>query len=147
MKPAMLSDGELLEAIDLAATRIRLAGADDLRHVGDVLAGLAVEAGARISARGRDVLRDRVSRLEDAAFHFQTCSTCRREGEGACSSGQRFAAYLRGDLEQAPPTAGPPAMVGKVRNVVLSADGTLTCELELTDAGAVFVQRIKKAAL
>ena len=144
MKPGTLTDVELLEALELAAARARLAAVDDLRLVADVLAGLALEAGARIRARGRDVLRDRVSRLEDAAFHFQTCSTCRRQGEDTCNSGRWFAAYLRG--EDPPLLEGEPGpMLGKVRNVTLHTDGRLTGELEVTDAGAAFIDRIKRA--
>lgn len=151
MKPARLSDAELLEGLEHAANRIAMTGAEDLRHVGDVLAGLALEAGARIRARGRDALRDRIalledraSRLEDAAFHFQTCSVCKRQGEDFCSVGQRFAAYLRGEegALEAPP-AGP--MIGKIRNVTLHRDGRLTGVLEVEGAGPKFLEQIRRA--
>lgn len=110
-KPERLSDAELIEALELAAPRARLAAAEDLRRVADTIAGLALEAGRRLREFAGDrallELRERASRLEDAAFHFQTCSTCRREGEGACSSGARFAAYLRGEeLEEGSTHAG-----------------------------------------
>lgn len=49
-----------------------------------------------------DTLKARCSRLEDAAFHFQTCRTCRTDGEDACPSGKRFAAYLRGEDDAEP---------------------------------------------
>jgi hypothetical protein len=147
MKPERLSDSELLEAIELAANRIGLAIPEDLRHVGDVLAGLALEARNRIAARGRDVLRARASRLEDAAFHFQTCSTCRREGDGACNSGRWFAAYLRGehDEEGGPPTTGPGPSLGKIRDVRISQDGTLTAIVEVHDGGRKLFAAIKGA--
>lgn len=104
MKPERLNDDELIEALEGAGPRLRLAPRDELRRIADAIAGVALEAGARMRARGPDAIRDRLalledraSRLEDAAFHFQTCSTCRREGEGACSVGARFSAYLRGE--------------------------------------------------
>jgi len=110
-KPERLSDADLVEALELAAPRARLAAAEDLRRVADTIARLALEAGRRLREFAGDrallELRDRCSRLEDAAFHFQTCSTCRREGEGACSSGARFAGYLRGEeLEEGSTHAG-----------------------------------------
>jgi hypothetical protein len=143
-QPERMNDGELVEAILIVSARARMADAGDVRKAADVLAELAIEAGARIANRGRDVLRDRVSRLEDAAFHFQTCSTCRRQGEEACKSGRWFAAYLRG--EDPPALEGEPGpMIGKVRNVTLHADGRLTGELEVTDAGAKFVEQITRA--
>lgn len=43
--------------------------------------------------------QQRVSRLEDAAFHFQGCATCAHDGEDSCESGRQFSAYLRGDIE------------------------------------------------
>lgn len=55
MKADTLSDGELLEAIDLAASRARLAAGVDLRKSADVLAGLALEAAARIRARNEGI--------------------------------------------------------------------------------------------
>jgi len=39
----------------------------------------------------------RISTLEDAAFHFQTCRTCGEDGEDSCESGKWFAAFLRGE--------------------------------------------------
>ncbi len=39
----------------------------------------------------------RASKLEDAAFHFQTCYACRKLGEDSCLDGARFAAFLRGE--------------------------------------------------
>ncbi len=148
MKAARMTDAELLEAIELAAARARTPAAEDLRRIVDVLAGLGLEAASRIRARGRDELRERASRLEDAAFHFQTCSLCRREGDGACTSGSWFAGYLRGeyDEEGAPPTpaaaAGPGGMLGKVRGVVLHADGRLTGTIEISGARRAFVEQI-----
>lgn len=145
-KPERLNDGELVEAILIVSARARMADAGDVRKSADVLADLAIEAGARIAARGRDVLREHASRLEDAAFHFQTCSTCRRQGEGACNSGRRFAAYLRGEEggqeEGEAPTPAP--LTGRARNVVVHADGRLTCEIEIADAvaGARFLEQI-----
>lgn len=145
-KPERMSDGEIVEAILIVSARARMADAGDVRKSADVLADLAIEAGARIANRGRDVLRDRASRLEDAAFHFQTCSVCKRQGEDFCSSGQRFAAYLRGEenaLDQfADERPGP--LVGRARNVVIHGDGRLTCELEIADgaAGARFLEQI-----
>ena len=52
-RPEKLTDVELVEALDLGASRIRMAAAGDLRHVGDALAGLALEAGRRLEARAR----------------------------------------------------------------------------------------------
>ena len=43
-----LSDLELLERIEFAARRVELAAAGDVRRAADVLAGLALEAAARI---------------------------------------------------------------------------------------------------
>ena len=34
-------------------------------------------------------------------------------------------------------------MIGKVRGVVLHADGRLTCELEVNGAGAEFIRQIR----
>jgi hypothetical protein len=45
----------------------------------------------------KERLQKRASTLEDAAFHFQTCRTCRKVGEEECESGTRFAAFLRGE--------------------------------------------------
>lgn len=42
-------------------------------------------------------LKLRISKLEDAAFHFQTCRLCRKQGDSVCPDGKRFAAYLRGE--------------------------------------------------
>lgn len=42
-------------------------------------------------------LKAATSRLEDAAFHFQTCRTCAEDGEDSCENGRKFAAYLRGE--------------------------------------------------
>lgn len=42
-------------------------------------------------------LRERASTLEDAAFHFQTCTTCKQRGDDACESGRVFAAFLCGE--------------------------------------------------
>jgi len=53
---------------------------------------IIAEQGQRISE-----LEQRASRLEDAAFHFQTCATCRKSGDDSCSSGRQFAAFLRGE--------------------------------------------------
>jgi len=55
-------------------------------------AKLIRDQGQRISE-----LEQRASRLEDAAFHFQTCATCRKNGEDSCVSGRQFAAFLRGE--------------------------------------------------
>jgi hypothetical protein len=137
MNPARLTDAELLEAIARAAARA---------EASNTFTGLALEAGARIRARGRDALRDRASCLEDAAFHFQTCSRCRTLGDAACESGSRFAAYLRGDIDlEGAPTHGP--LTGRARKVVIHADGRLTCELEIDNgtAGARFLEQIKAA--
>jgi len=147
MKAAQeMTDRELIEALEMAAPRARLAGADDLRNVADVIADLALEASRRLKEiehvdPERRKLRDRISRLEDAAFHFQTCGTCKRQGEDFCSSGRRFSAFLRG--EDPPTLEGEPGpLLGSVRNVTLHADGRLTADLTVNDAGARFVQQI-----
>lgn len=44
-----------------------------------------------------EAIRRRASTLEDAAFHFQTCRTCRTAGEEQCTSGRHFARFLRGE--------------------------------------------------
>lgn len=44
-------------------------------------------------------LKARASKLEDAAFHFQTCATCKRVGDDACVSGRQFSAFLRGETD------------------------------------------------
>jgi len=49
-KPEKLTAGELVEALEIAASRIRMAAPADFRHVGDVIAGLALEAAARLRA-------------------------------------------------------------------------------------------------
>lgn len=41
-----------------------------------------------------------------------------------------------------PPAPGP--LLGKVRNVTLHADGRLTADLEVNDAGAKFVEQITR---
>ncbi len=102
-KPQNLTDVELLEALELGASRIRMAAAADLRHVGDALAGLALAAAARL----RDVLE------------------------------------LEGISRVTRPPAAPGGMLGKVRGVVLHADGRLTCELEVNGAGAEFIRQIR----
>lgn len=151
MKPERLSDAEIVEHLELGAVSLRMSRSEDLRRVADHMADVGAVAADRLRELAGDrallALRDRASRLEDAAFHFQTCSTCKRQGEDFCSSGRRFAAYLRGELEEerapAPAAAasrGP--LLGKTRNVVLHADGRLTCELEVTDAGAEFIRQI-----
>lgn len=152
--PRTLSDAELVEQLELGAQRQRMAATEDLRTVANLCAGLALAAAERLKEFAGDRtlldLRRRASRLEDAAFHFQTCSTCRREGDGACESGRWFAAYLCGEIDEegAPPAVkassdarGP--MLGKVRDVVLHSDGRLTCSLEVSDAGAEFIRKIK----
>lgn len=149
IEPARLSDSELVEALELSGPRARLATLDDLRHVADVLAGLAIEAARRLKELGSDrallALRLRVSRLEDAAFHFQTCATCRRDGEGSCQSGRWFSAYLRGEnedeSEQLPPGVGP--VLGNLRNVSIDAAGVLTAELTMTITGREFLARVQ----
>lgn len=67
----------------------------------------AIEADARLMAAAPRLLRSalarlreleaRNSRLEDAAFHFQTCATCAQDGEEHCVSGRQFAAFMRGE--------------------------------------------------
>jgi len=49
-----MNDGELVEAILLVAARARMADAGDVRKSADVLADLAIEAGARIANRRRE---------------------------------------------------------------------------------------------
>jgi len=152
MKSETLTDVELAEALKLAADRARMAAAEELRKVTDTIAGLGLEASARLAKLAGDralaALRVRISRLEDAAFHFQTCSVCKRQGEDACTSGQWFAGYLRGDHDEegapiADTTKGP--LMGKVRNVTIHPDGRLTADLEMTDAGAEFIRQIRGA--
>lgn len=152
IQPGKLSDVELVEALELAAPRARLAAAEDLRQIADMIAGLALEAAARLAEFAGDrkllELRRRVSRLEDAAFHFQTCATCRRQGDGACNSGSWFAAFLRGEHDEegqaTPAAAGSGPMLGKVSDVVLHADGRLTCSLEVNGAGRAFLEQLRR---
>lgn len=100
MKPATLTDAELLEALELAAARARMAAAGDLRAVGDVLAGLALEAGARIRAgKCRDVLRSApgplVGRARNVVIHGDGRLTCELEiADGA--AGARFLEQIGG---------------------------------------------------
>jgi hypothetical protein len=153
MKSETLTDVELAEALKLAADRARMAAADELRKVTDTIAGLGLEASARLAKLAGDralaALRRKISRLEDAAFHYQTCSVCRREGDDACNSGRWFAGYLRGDHDEdgAPttPAAGQGPIMGKVRNVTIHPDGRLTADLEMTDAGGKFLEKIRNA--
>jgi hypothetical protein len=124
MKPVTaMTDDELGEAIlELAAPRVRLAAPEDLRKIADMLATFAVEAAARMKERGE---------LVDVA-----------------GAGRRvLEAIARGDQDYgAPPTleGGPGPLMGRVRNVVLHADGRLTCELTVNDAGARFVEQITR---
>ncbi len=123
-KPAKLTDVELVEALELAAARIRMASTEDLRHVGDAIAGLAIEGAGRL----RDVL-ELMPTIDIGA------------------AGQRvLASIARGDrgYGQAPAVQGP--MLGKIRRVVLHPDGRLTCELEINDAGRQIVEQVKRAA-
>lgn len=59
----------------------------------------ATQSNAELAAQAAEIarLQARASRLEDAAFHFQTCATCAQDGEESCQSGRVFAAYLRGE--------------------------------------------------
>lgn len=153
MKSETLTDVELADALKLAADRARMAAADELRKVADTIAGLSLEASARLARLAGDralaALRTKISRLEDAAFHFQTCSVCKREGEGACTSGSWFAGYLRGEHDEegaptpAPAPGGRGPLMGKVRDVTIHPDGRLTAVLEMTNAGAEFIRQIK----
>jgi hypothetical protein len=149
MKADRLSDAEIIDHLEMGTVALRMARIEDLRSVADRIADVATVAADRLREFAGDrsliALRDRASRLEDAAFHFQTCSVCKRQGEDFCSSGQRFAAYLRGEGEDSAPrlTGEPGPMLGKVRDVVLHADGRLTCSLEVNDAGAKFLEQIK----
>lgn len=75
---------------------------DELAEAAHVIETLEVrDKGLRAelaeARRERDALKERASTLEDAAFHYQTCSTCARDGEDACLSGRKFAAFLRGE--------------------------------------------------
>lgn len=54
--------------------------------------------------QGAGIEPTRESRLEDAAFHFMTCSTCRHEGQEACPDGKLFGLFL---LNKANPPALP----------------------------------------
>lgn len=53
MDAKQLTDAELLEHLAMIAPALRLARVDDLRHVADRAADLALEAGARLEARAR----------------------------------------------------------------------------------------------
>jgi hypothetical protein len=63
-KPAEMSDAELIEALELAAPRIRLAAVEEFRQVADVIAELALEATRRL----RDVLEITGPRPAPATF-------------------------------------------------------------------------------
>lgn len=52
MNAEHMTDSELIEALELAAPRIRLCGVEEFRRVADTVAELAVEASRRL----RDVL-------------------------------------------------------------------------------------------
>lgn len=48
------------------------------------------------SARA-ETLESRAGTLEDAAFHFLTCDTCRLGDEDVCVDGRKFSAFMRGE--------------------------------------------------
>lgn len=64
-------------------------------HLYDALT--AAESALAAERQRRAQVEQRASKLEDAAFHFQTCRTCRKSGEDSCPSGLQFAAFLRGE--------------------------------------------------
>ena len=117
MKAERLSDAEIVDNLEIGTVALRMARIENLRRVADRFADVATVAADRLrelsSGRALLALERRASTLEDAAFHFQTCATCRRQGEDACTSGAKFAAYLRGEIdEEGAPS--PPADEGAI---------------------------------
>jgi hypothetical protein len=53
MKAETLTDVELIEALEGAGPRLRLARIEDLRQIADAIADVAAEAGRRLEARSR----------------------------------------------------------------------------------------------
>lgn len=104
MKADRMSDAEIVDFLEMGTIALRMARIEDLRRVSDNVADVVTVAADRLrelsSDRARQALERRASRLEDAAFHFQTCSTCKQHGDGACNSGRWFAGYLRGDHDE-----------------------------------------------
>lgn len=64
MKPEHMTDAQLIEALEMTAPRIRLAGVEEFRKVADTIAALAIEASRRL----RDVLEIAGPREAPAAF-------------------------------------------------------------------------------
>lgn len=64
MKPAQMTDAELIAALEMTAPRIRLAGVEEFRKVADTIAELAIEASRRL----RDVLEIVGPRTAPAEF-------------------------------------------------------------------------------
>ncbi len=98
MKPNTLTDVELLEGVELAATRARLAGREELRKAADILAGLALEAAGRL----RDVLeiapprpRPLTGRARNVTIHPGGRLTCELEIDDA-AAGARFLEQIGG---------------------------------------------------
>lgn len=79
-----MTDSELIDALEMIATSLRLARVEDLRHVGDRAAAIALEARARLL----EVLalaepwptKDVLARLADAADHLLRDHGCDQHG-------------------------------------------------------------------
>jgi hypothetical protein len=160
MKPCdEMTDSDLIENLELAATRARLARTEDLRKIADAIAELALEAADRL----REILaiaqpwptKDVLARLADAADHLlrdHGCDAHGYEGVGAARDQARAIAARISAPDagaggrEVPPgfMAGP--LLGHVRNVTLHADGRMTADLTVNGAGAEFIRRINSAA-
>lgn len=81
---------------ELTAIRSLVSDRDEVGTYAKVEAAIAATDAAE--ARNTELAK-RASRLEDAAFHFQTCRVCRLSGEDACPDGTQFAAFLRGEAD------------------------------------------------
>ncbi len=156
VKAETLTDREMIDALELAAPRVRMADAGDVRRAADVLAELALEAADRL----REILalaepwptKDVLARLADAADHLLRDHGCDAHGYEGVNAARDQARAIAARISAPNAGAGgrdvPPGfmagpLLGKVRNVTLHADGRLTADLEVNDAGAEFIRQIR----